>query len=67
MTMRAATSERGWPERRIAQAVSAIPPAPPVASRRVAAWPARLISALARIVMRPLSSRPTALKSTMWP
>src|SRR4029450_6612647 len=41
--MREATSARSMPERRIAHAVSAMPPAPALANSRVAAWPARLI------------------------
>ena len=52
VVMRAATSRRSMPERRIAHAVSAMPPAPAVANSRVAAWPARLISVLARSLMR---------------
>ena len=38
-----ATVRRGMPERRSAQAVSAIPPAPPAANSRVAARPAIVI------------------------
>src|SRR4051795_5306422 len=55
------------PERRIAHAVSATPPAPALASSRVAAWPARVISTLARRPIRPCSSRPTARKRIAWP
>ena len=67
--MRAATSARSMPERRIAHAVSAMPPAPALANRRVAAWPARLIWVLAHRPMRepepPCSA--TAENSTMCP
>ena len=42
--MRSATSRRGIPERRRAHAVTATPPAPPAANRRVAARPAIVIS-----------------------
>ena len=67
--MRAATSVRSMPERRIAHAVSAMPPAPALANRRVAAWPARLIWVLAQRPMREPEppSLATAENSTMWP
>ena len=57
------------PERRIAHAVSAMPPAPALANRRVAAWPARVISVLARRPMREPEppSLETARNRTMWP
>ena len=42
-TMRQATIRRGIPERRTAQAVSAMPPAPAAANRRVATRPAIVI------------------------
>ena len=42
-TMREATRRRSMPERRSAHAVSAIPPAPAAANRRVAASPAIVI------------------------
>ncbi len=65
--MRAATSARDMPARRIAHAVSATPPAPAVASSRVAACPASVICVLARMPMREPASTLTARKSTMWP
>ena len=42
--MRQATTRRSIPERRSAHAVSATPPAPAAANRRVAATPAMVIS-----------------------
>ena len=42
-TIRQATSRGAMPERRSAQAVSAMPPAPPAANRRVATRPAIVI------------------------
>ena len=65
--MRAATSRASMPERFSAQAVSAMPPAPALANRRVAMWPASVISVLARMPMRPEPSSETARKRTMWP
>ena len=41
--MRSATTRASIPERRSAQAVSAMPPAPAAANRRVAASPAIVI------------------------
>src|SRR3954466_13632184 len=58
--MREATSRLERPDLRIAHAVRATPPAPAVANRRVAAWPARVISVLARIPMRSRDPRPIA-------
>ena len=63
----AVTSRRPMPERRSAHAVSATPPAPPVANSRVAAWPASVISVLARIPTRDPPSTLTARNSTMCP
>ena len=65
--MREATSARSMPERRSAQAVSAMPPAPALAKSRDAAWPARLICVLVHRPMRERSPWATAEKSTMWP
>ena len=65
--MRAATSARSMPERRSAQAVSATPPAPPLANSRVAACPASVISVLARRPRVAERRRLTARKSRMWP
>ncbi len=42
-TIRCATSRLSMPERRSAHAVTATPPAPPAANRRVAASPAIVI------------------------
>ena len=58
VVMREATSRRSMPARRIAHAVSAMPPAPALASSRVAAWPARLIWALAREADARAARRP---------
>src|SRR4051795_8590170 len=55
------------PDRRNAHAVSATPPAPPLANSRVAACPASVISVLARIPTRPRPSSPTARKRMMCP
>ena len=66
--MRAATSRASMPDFFRAQAVSAMPPAPALANRRVAAWPASVISVLARSPMRvPPPSTETARKRIAWP
>src|SRR5919202_947837 len=67
VVIRAATSRRSIPDRCSAHAVSATPPAPPLANRRVATWPASVISVLARRSMRSDAPRLTARKRTMWP
>ena len=70
VVMRAATSRASMPDFFSAQAVSAMPPAPPDANRRVAAWPARVISVLARNPIRELSpsaSIETARNRIAWP
>ena len=68
VVMRAATSRDSMPDFFSAQAVSAMPPAPAEANSRVAAWPASVISVLARRPMRePPPSTETARNSTAWP
>src|SRR4051794_9656877 len=44
-----------------------MPPAPALANRRVAMWPASVISVLARMPMRPEPSSETARNRMMWP
>ena len=61
VVMRAATSRASMPDFFSAQAVRAMPPAPALANSRVAAWPASVISVLARSPMRvPPPSTETA-------
>ena len=68
VVMRAATSRASIPDFFSAHAVSAIPPAPALANRRVAAWPASVISVLARRPMRvPPPSTETARNRIAWP
>ena len=68
VVMRAATSRASMPERFSAHAVSAMPPAPALANSRVAAWPASVISVLARSPMRvPPPSTETARNRIAWP
>ena len=65
VVMRAATSRASMPDFFRAQAVRAMPPAPALANSRVAAWPASVISVLARSPMRlPPPSTETARKRT---
>ena len=68
VVMRAATSRASMPDRFSAQAVRAMPPAPALANSRVAAWPASVISVLARSPMRvPPPSTETARNRIAWP
>jgi hypothetical protein len=67
VVIRRVTSARSMPERRSAHAVSTMPPAPALANTRVAAWPASVISVLARSPMRPPPLPATARSRIAWP
>jgi hypothetical protein len=65
--MRQAIVLADMPAPRNAQAVTATPPAPAAASRRMAAIPASGISMLARQLIRGMSRPKTVLKRTAYP